>query len=631
MDVVETLLIGFRGLHLAALLSLTGVLAFRVGVVPPALRAAPTEAPRLRRDLRRMAWWSLSLTLIFGAVWFVLQAAAIGGAQGPAETLSLLRPVAWETQFGRIVSLRLVLLLLALPLIGRADKLACALACLGLAVQGAVGHAGALDGSAGASLLISEALHLLAAGVWLGSLLPLLRSLAVLPPPAAAIACRRFSPVGIAAVAILAGSGMVQGFVLIGSLPGLVGTAYGRVAVLKIVLFGSMLVLAVYNRLTLTDRLEGADPRMAQRRLRLSILAETALAALLVAAAATMASLTPAAHEQPVWPFPWQPSLAVMDDPDLRQEVVGALLLLGVTVAAVIASLVWRRGRIVACLLLLAASISRLPSLGLLLVPANPTSFYTSPTGFAASSIVQGQMLFATHCASCHGAGGDGDGPAGKSLRVHPADLTAAHLLEHPDGELFWWLSHGIEDPDGGMAMPGFAAQLSETERWAMIDYIRANNAGVALRREGSWRQPVPAPSLPVACADPAIADMAGLGGRVVLVLADAAGTPTIPAIPLPGGVRLATLHLSEAPTETDCAAATPDAWRAYAVLTGLAPTALAGSSFLIDPEGWLRAVHRPADRPDWNNPAALSGEVQRILATPISQASGVGHGHHHE
>jgi mono/diheme cytochrome c family protein len=35
-----------------------------------------------------------------------------------------------------------------------------------------------------------------------------------------------------------------------------------------------------------------------------------------------------------------------------------------------------------------------------------------------------GADLFATHCASCHGADARGDGPAASALRPPPADLT---------------------------------------------------------------------------------------------------------------------------------------------------------------------------------------------------------------
>ena len=41
---------------------------------------------------------------------------------------------------------------------------------------------------------------------------------------------------------------------------------------------------------------------------------------------------------------------------------------------------------------------------------------------------------------------------AAKSLAMPPADLTAEHLFTHSDGELFWWLTHGMEGPDGKLA-----------------------------------------------------------------------------------------------------------------------------------------------------------------------------------
>jgi len=37
---------------------------------------------------------------------------------------------------------------------------------------------------------------------------------------------------------------------------------------------------------------------------------------------------------------------------------------------------------------------------------------------------VDGRALYVRYCASCHGMGGRGDGPASKALRQRPADLT---------------------------------------------------------------------------------------------------------------------------------------------------------------------------------------------------------------
>ena len=40
------------------------------------------------------------------------------------------------------------------------------------------------------------------------------------------------------------------------------------------------------------------------------------------------------------------------------------------------------------------------------------------------AAVQSGRDLFATYCASCHGIGGRGNGPAAEELRHRPADLT---------------------------------------------------------------------------------------------------------------------------------------------------------------------------------------------------------------
>ena len=106
----------------------------------------------------------------------VVQSAIIASTTAIGDTLAALVTVARGTQFGQVVLLRFVLLLVAFPLLGRRGwRLVVALVLAGaaLAMQGGVGHAGATGGTVGAVLLISEGLHLLAAGAWLGGLLPL--------------------------------------------------------------------------------------------------------------------------------------------------------------------------------------------------------------------------------------------------------------------------------------------------------------------------------------------------------------------------------------------------------------------------------------------------------------------------
>jgi putative copper resistance protein D len=125
--------------------------------------------------------------------------------------------------------------------------------------------------------------------------------------------------------------------------------------------------------------------------------------------------------------------------------------------------------------------------------PAYPTSFYAPAEPYAAHSVEQGARLYVENCALCHGAGGEGDGPAAAALAVRPADLTAPHLFAHSEGDLFWWISHG----KGNGAMPGFAGTLSPADRWDLINFIRARAAGILSRAVGSKISVEAGPAVP--------------------------------------------------------------------------------------------------------------------------------------
>jgi mono/diheme cytochrome c family protein len=447
----------------------------------------------------------------------------------------------------------------------------------------------------------------------------------------AAAVCERFSPIGLACVVVLAGTGFAQGLQLIGSVPALFGTTYGQIAVLKITLFLVALVLAAVNRLWLTDRLSRGN-RGAVGHLRLSVCLETCIGLAIVTAAAFMASSPPAAHTTPVWPFSWQFSLITVDeDPDFRREVIVSVAAITVAAALLVAALAIRRFRLLMLVVLAAVLVWRGPSLSLLVVEAYPTSFQTSPTGFSAASIVRGQALFGPNCAACHGADGDGNGPAASGLRIKPADLTAPHLWDHSDGALFWWLTHGIDDPEGGLAMPGFGGSLSEDDRWALIDYVRAHNAGLAMQQDAAFDVPIEAPSFSIFCAGGFGSTNTGLTtadlrGRVVHVVA--AETADI-NVPPEDGLAMITLLLRDTakPTSGSCVAADTAAWGAYAVLAAVPPDRLTGAGFLVDPDGWLRAARRSDAA--WHTRDGLIAAIRDIFADPIKQTGGH-HEHHH-
>ncbi len=168
------------------------------------------------------------------------------------------------------------------------------------------------------------------------------------------------------------------------------------------------------------------------------------------------------------------------------------------------------------------------------------------------------------------------------------------------------------------MAMPGFPT-LSPTDRWALIDYVRAHNAGLDLANGLALPVALTAPSMPIRCDGVAATDLRDLAGRMVLVVASAQDVAAAAA----AGTPALTLDLRDdatRPPQGGCMAATPDALAAYAVLAARTPVALPGWAFLIDPAGRLGALCRAGP--------SLAAAERAVAAEP--PPTGVAHGHHH-
>ena len=149
---------------------------------------------------------------------------------------------------------------------------------------------------------------------------------------------------------------------------------------MKLGLFVVLLALAALNRLALTERLAGIAPDAARRHMRTSIATETVLGTLVVITAGFLASHAPGTHEQPIWPFARRPSVSVLYQPELRGEVIAALVATGASVIIAIIGVIWRKARwpgLALAAIILALAI---PHLDLLFIQAYPTTFFTSPT-----------------------------------------------------------------------------------------------------------------------------------------------------------------------------------------------------------------------------------------------------------
>ena len=101
----------------------------------------------------------------------------------------------------------------------------------------------------------------------------------------------------------------------------------------------------------------------------------------------------------------------------------------------------------------------------------------TNPVAASEESLEAGGEIYTTYCATCHGDGGMGDGPAGQGL--DPAPAAIAHTSQMlGDDYLFWRISEGGAMDPFNSAMPAWKGPLTEEERWHVINYVQALGSG---------------------------------------------------------------------------------------------------------------------------------------------------------
>jgi len=85
-----------------------------------------------------------------------------------------------------------------------------------------------------------------------------------------------------------------------------------------------------------------------------------------------------------------------------------------------------------------------------------------------AASLETGKSLWVTHCQSCHGKKGMGDGNKAAQLKTHPGDFTKPETQKQSDGSLFYKTSEGRTD------MPSFKKKISDPDEiWSIVNYMR--------------------------------------------------------------------------------------------------------------------------------------------------------------
>lgn len=328
--------------------------------------------------------------------------------------------------------------------------------------------------------------------------------------------------------------------------------------------------------------------------------------------------LTDLIDGQPAWPFALRLSGEVLlIDHNVARACATTLLCLLLALLLLPLLAVARRwqpraglaGAVLALLLL-----APWPDRSLITTAATPTSFHQSPTRFAVESIVRGEQLYRQQCMGCHGADGRGNTPLGLALPVAPPNLSSGLLWRRFDGDLYWSLRHGKG------SMPALAEGGTAADRWALLDYLKANAAGVAVRDTGSWPRPVALPDMALDCRDTRVQRLSQWQGqRIRLVVAGqdklADEDPRFQSVLLgaPGDDRVGAIT---------CTSPSQAALHAIAILTGSTATALAGSELLADRDGWLRARNSGGQ---WSEQDMLCRSALPLGGTPARSAAGSG------
>jgi putative copper resistance protein D len=329
---------------------------------------------------------------------------------------------------------------------------------------------------------LANLLHVLAAGLWFGGLMPLL----VIWAQSGAgklsfgLALAQFSRIALPLMTAIVLSGLIVAAVNTGSWPALFGTEYGWLLGVKLTWVSLLVAAAALLREVFLPEARAGTIRKVMGRI---LLFEFGAACGVAISAAMLAQTAPGRHEDVVWPLSFRfAPLVAWKTPGAESSVLG-----GGCLVLLCAALSWglsltgrRRLAVVAAATGLATgSAVAIPALT---VPAFPTTFTRPPIPYEAAAVTEGLALFQQNCMACHGRTGRGDGPAAAGMIPPPADLTAPHTADHTMGDMFWWVSNGIAPS----AMPAFANSIGEKDRWELINYVMALSLGHQARPLGT-------------------------------------------------------------------------------------------------------------------------------------------------
>lgn len=298
-DVESPLYVIVRWIGFVAMLALVGAIVLARWVTPRAAAGRPDLARRV--DVKSLVVFrsATALLLLDAALRLVAQVAALrGNPPMPVDVLALVTTTVWGWAWLFEVAAAIIAIVAALKN-GAARWRVAEAAALVLALSFAFsGHAAATHLRALA--VSADALHMLAAGSWLGTLL----GVAIVAMPAclaqdegtrgtaAADFVNAFSPVALTSAGVLVATGIVAAWLHLGSWHAFVDSDYGRTLLIKLALVATVVALGAINWRIMRPAL---GTEAAARRLRRSAASELIAAAAVLAATAVLVASSPPA------------------------------------------------------------------------------------------------------------------------------------------------------------------------------------------------------------------------------------------------------------------------------------------------------------------------------------------------
>jgi copper resistance protein D len=282
-----------RFAHFLAAMLAFGMSAYLWAYAPERLQLA------LSPVVRRLALIASLVAFITAIAWLALESAAMAEDPSAAIDPEAIAAVLTDTAFGHVWAADLVLAaaLVAVVAFSRAGWGATSLVSAALlASLGLIGHAAMQTGAEGALHRANHAVHLMAAGAWIGGLVPFAMCLRAYERDDlrkdAVRAMAGFSFWGQLIVAAIVLTGVVN-IALTSRHPPLPPTTpYRTLLIVKLLLVAIMISLALFNRFVLAPRIKTSANALAT--LRATSLAEIALGCVVVALVSVFALLDPA-------------------------------------------------------------------------------------------------------------------------------------------------------------------------------------------------------------------------------------------------------------------------------------------------------------------------------------------------